>query len=376
VEGRQVHPDLYDEDIVAMAVDVNVYLNRLKNIKLTKEQQQTVVLVVVVIVAAIFGYFKYVLGPLNVDIAKYRKDLDTMKSDIQEAKIINPEEYRQRRDRVQAGNQYVARRLPPADSAMWNLQDLVRISLGDVWLDKFTVDRGSALTQDYEGFRKSVAAVTLATDFHRLGSFLSRLSGEESIYCVEDPQLNEPSDEFKKSQRATVLATLKLVTFATEVKKPGGVMPEVKGDPKDIIKSHKFEIIRTDYHSDDRRDPFESQMPFKRIQKETSVKVRIGSLKLSSVITGKQKVAIFKELHGPSFSYILVNGVLLGPERQPIPGVAGTIEPLNRQGEYRVTLKQGADRIEFSLVNSDLIENTAVRKRQESEKQRINSKNE
>ena len=98
-----------------MAVDVNVYLNRLKNIKLTKEQQQTVVLVVVVIVAAIFGYFKYVLGPLNVDIAKYRKDLDTMKSDIQEAKIINPEEYRQRRDRVQAGNQYVARRLPPAE---------------------------------------------------------------------------------------------------------------------------------------------------------------------------------------------------------------------------------------------------------------------
>jgi hypothetical protein len=138
------------------------------------------------------------------------------------------------------------------------------------------------------------------------------------------------------------------------------------GDAKEALKGRKFETLRIEYRQDERRDPFEAQVPFKRLQKETNAKVRIGSLKLSSVITGKQKVAIFRELHGPAYSYILVNGILLGPQRKPIPGVAGTIEPLNRQGEYRVTLKQGADRIDFSLLNRGLADNSAIRERQES----------
>jgi Tfp pilus assembly protein PilO len=202
-----------------MATDVNVYLNKLKNIKLTKEQQQTVVLVVVVIVAGVFGYFRYVLGPLNADITKYRKDLDKMKTEIQEARTINMEDYRQRLAKVQAGVQFLSRRLPPADSAVWKMQDLVRMSLeGNVWLEKFAVDRTPNLTSEYEGFRKSVAIVTLATDYHQLGAFLSRLSGEDNVYYVEDLQIREAGEDVKLAQNATITATMRLVTYAEIVK--------------------------------------------------------------------------------------------------------------------------------------------------------------
>ncbi len=125
-------------------------------------------------------------------------------------------------------------------------------------------------------------------------------------------------------------------------------------EPKDLIKSRKWEVQPVPYRTEGRPDPFLSQVPLKNVLREGQGRIRIVSLGLSTIIVGKRKVAIFKELHGPEFSYILVNGALIGPDHKPIPGVAGTIEALNGKAEYRVTLKQGGDKVEFTQPNWEL----------------------
>ena len=132
-------------------------------------------------------------------------------------------------------------------------------------------------------------------------------------------------------------------------------------EPKDIIKNRKWEIQPVPYRTDGRHDPFQTQIPLKNVLREGEGRVRIVSLALSTIIVGKRKVAVFKELHGPEFSYILVNGALIGPDHKPIPGVAGTIEAINARAEYRVTLKQGGDKVEFTQPNWELAGRKAER---------------
>ena len=133
------------------------------------------------------------------------------------------------------------------------------------------------------------------------------------------------------------------------------------GESKDAIKAHKWEIQPVPYRDEGRRDPFIPLVPLKAQPHSAEWRVRIVSLGLSSVVVGKRKVAVFKELHGPDYSYILVNGVLIGPDHKPIPGVAGTIEAINNRAEYRVVLKQGAEKVEYSMPNWELAE-TKIRK--------------
>jgi len=122
-------------------------------------------------------------------------------------------------------------------------------------------------------------------------------------------------------------------------------------DSKDTIKGHKYEIQPTPYRDEGRVDPFSSLVPLRNVRRRDDWKVRIASLSLSSVIWGKKKVAILNEVHGPRYAYILMNGVLVGPDHRPIPGVAGTIEQLGGRAGYRVILKQGAERIEYAMTN-------------------------
>jgi len=122
-------------------------------------------------------------------------------------------------------------------------------------------------------------------------------------------------------------------------------------EARDAIKTHKYEIRPTPYRDEGRRDPFAPMVPLRAVRQRDDWKVRIASLELSSVIMGKKKVAIFNEVHGPRYSYILVNGVLIGPNHRPVPGIAGSIEPVGNRGEYRVVLKQGAERIEYAMAN-------------------------
>ena len=131
-------------------------------------------------------------------------------------------------------------------------------------------------------------------------------------------------------------------------------------EPRDFIKAYKFTPLLVEYSSGGRGDPFDPLVPLRTVRSRGKLKVRIESLRVSSVIVGKQKVAILKELHGPT-SYILVNSVLLGSDRKPIPGIMGMIEEINKYGEYRVILKQGADKVVFTVVNKDLAEMKAAR---------------
>ena len=121
-------------------------------------------------------------------------------------------------------------------------------------------------------------------------------------------------------------------------------------EPKDVIKAYKFEVRPIEYKASFRPDPFVSKLPLKTSSAPEEWKVRIASLKLTSVIVGNRKVAIFRESSGPSFAYILVNGALLGPDHKPVPGVEGNIESLPAKGEYRVILKQGVESVEFTLA--------------------------
>jgi len=136
----------------------------------------------------------------------------------------------------------------------------------------------------------------------------------------------------------------------------GVLLPAVASaaESRDAIKGHRYEIQPTPYSDEGRQDPFSPLVPLRAVKRREDWKVRIASLSLSSVIWGKRKVAIFNEVHGPRFAYILMNGILIGPDHRPIPGVAGTIEPAGVRGGYRVVLKQGAERIEFAMTNWDL----------------------
>lgn len=147
--------------------------------------------------------------------------------------------------------------------------------------------------------------------------------------------------------RAAFLATLALGLAVAAA-------PGRAGEPKDVIKGRKWEVQPAAYRDEGRRDPFQPLVPLKNVLREGEGKLRIVSLALSSVIVGKRKVAVFKELHGPDFSYILVNGALIGPDHKPIPGVAGVIEALNNKAEYVVTLKQGGDKVTFTQPNWEL----------------------
>jgi len=133
------------------------------------------------------------------------------------------------------------------------------------------------------------------------------------------------------------------------------VAPRAGAEPKDTIKDHKYVIRSVPYNDNGHADPFVALVPLKTADNPGEWKVRIDSLRLSSVIVGRNKVAIFNELHGPVYSYILVNGVLLGPDRKPVPGIAGVIEPAALPGEYRVTLRQGADKVDYTIRNLELL---------------------
>jgi len=119
------------------------------------------------------------------------------------------------------------------------------------------------------------------------------------------------------------------------------------------IKKYKFDISPISYRGKSEKDPFIPLVPLRAGFEGGGWKVRIGTLKLSSVIMGKQKVAVFKEMSGPSYSYILLNGILVGPDHKPIPGVAGIIEPMAGKGDYRVTLRQGAESVIHTLTNEN-----------------------
>ncbi len=121
------------------------------------------------------------------------------------------------------------------------------------------------------------------------------------------------------------------------------------------IKDYKFAVRAVEYKGKTEVDPFGPGIPMKTVVDRKDWKVRISTLKMSSVIVGKQKVAIFTEMIGPAYSYILRNGILVGPDHKPIPGIKGTLEETKRRGEFRVILQQGGETVVHTMRIGDTI---------------------
>lgn len=201
---------------------MNLDLTKLKNLKLTKEQQQYLVGAVLGIAASVYGYLTYVLAPLNKEIVDLQTKVKEKQDSLEKARKLKAqwEEYTQRLSRVQTGLQYVSRRLPPDASGSLQIEQLIKMCLeGGVQLTTFTPDAGTANKSEFGGFKKNISAMTLISDFHRLGNFFSRLSGEDVVYYVDDLALTVPPDN---PLHNTIQATMKLVTY-TDI--GGGAKP-------------------------------------------------------------------------------------------------------------------------------------------------------
>jgi Tfp pilus assembly protein PilO len=194
---------------------MNLDLNKLKNLKLTKEQQQFLVGGILGLAAGVYGYWTFALTPLNKEITDLTAKVKEKRDGLDKAKRLKAqwEEYTQRLARVQTGTQYASRRLPPDSEFTVQLERLIKLCLeGGVELGAFTTEKagGTANKSEFAGYKKNVSGLTLVSDYHRLGAFLSRLSGEDVIYYVDDLTMAvAPANPLHE----TVLATMKLVTY-------------------------------------------------------------------------------------------------------------------------------------------------------------------
>lgn len=200
-------------------MELNLDLAKLKNIKLTKDQQQYVVVAVVLTGAAIWGYWTQLMVPLSKSIVEKRDLLQDERRKLEEARKFDQKEYDLRMEKMQEGMRYLSRRLPPADEGYTELKRLIRIALeGNVELKSFKPEKGKP-SKDFAGFRQNLATAIVDADYHQLGSFLSKLTGEELLYVVDELQLTGVAPDASRPLAPRVSATLKLVTYAEE-KKP------------------------------------------------------------------------------------------------------------------------------------------------------------
>ena len=195
-------------------------LANLKNLKLTKEQQQYLVVGILAIAGSVYGYWSFLLTPLNKSIVDLTKQLKDKQESIEKARRIKSqwEEYTQRLSRVQSGMQYISRRLPPDAGVNVELQRLIKMTLeGGVEMAAYGSEKNAGNKSEFPGYKKNIANLILVADFHRLGNFLSRLSGEDIVYNIEDLQLAAAPEN---KLRHSIGAGVKLVTY-TEISAGG-----------------------------------------------------------------------------------------------------------------------------------------------------------
>ena len=195
-----------------MSAGFNLDLAKLKNIKLTKEQQQTVVGAVLLAAGAVYGYWHFIMTPLGKEIGVCETALVKKEESLKKAKVFKREDYLQRLTKVQAGLQFVSRRLPAAEAESTNLKRFIKITLeSGIELVRYVPEKGAITKPDMEGYRKNVATIEVRTDFHKLGMFLSRLSGEEPVFYVADMQLRSLESD---QGGVSVVATMKLINYS------------------------------------------------------------------------------------------------------------------------------------------------------------------
>lgn len=197
-------------------------LNKLKNIKLTKEQQQYVVLGIVLVGGAIYGYWNFLIVPARNQIGALEKALVDKQANIEKARRLKAqwEEYGQRLARVQLGNAFVAKRMPPAVAVDLSLTRLIRMATeGGIYINQATGEPESARGKsEYEGFKKTTTSMQFSGDFHKLGDFLARLSGEDLVYLVDDVAMRGTSRDVQDRVHISTQTQFKLVSYFEIVK--------------------------------------------------------------------------------------------------------------------------------------------------------------
>ena len=200
---------------------MNIDLNKLKNIKLTKEQQQYVALAVVSVAAAVYGYWNFLLKPLSVQQEFWSKTVKESTGNLQKAKEFkkNWAEFETRLARVQTGEQYVSRRILPAPGADQLMLRISKLALeSGVGLTSYKPDDATTSEMVEAGIYKNYGRLEISTTFHQLGFFFSRLSGEDVIYNVDELEVT-PNVMNPEGTGMTLKGVLKFVSYSTP---PGG----------------------------------------------------------------------------------------------------------------------------------------------------------
>jgi Tfp pilus assembly protein PilO len=199
--------------------DFRLDLKKLKNIKLTKEQQQYVVLGVLLLAGGVYGYWNLLMKPMAEEAERIQKELKTKKENLEQARKLRAtwEEYMQRLARVQAASQYVNRRLPPKSEFSASPTRFVKLALegGVTFAGYRAIETPAASQSEFEGFEKQLANVVLMGEFHKLGEFLSRLSGEDVVYNIGDVNLVGGNFEAQERFNITTSISVDLISYAS-----------------------------------------------------------------------------------------------------------------------------------------------------------------
>lgn len=203
-----------------MATEFKLDLSKLKNIKLTQQQQQYVVMAVIAVGGAVYGYWNYLIKPMNEEIKTLSKTFSEKKEDLKQAKEFeaNWMLYEQRLAKTQEGIRYVARRFPRKEHQTVDFTKLLTMTQArGLELTGYTAKKVKGKEKnEFEGFEKTVVAIIVVTDFHGVGRFFSLLSGEDILYLVEEVSLKAiPTNELKQ----TVTAEFNLSTYVAVTKK-------------------------------------------------------------------------------------------------------------------------------------------------------------
>jgi Tfp pilus assembly protein PilO len=197
--------------------DIKIDFNKLKNMKLTKEQQQYVAAAVMGLGLAVYSYWNFGLKPLNTEIADIQKTLTEKRDNLEKAKRLKGqwEEYNQRLARVQTASQFLARRLPRLADYNVGVPKMTKMTLeGGVTLGAYGEDKSANVRSEFDGYVKRVSLIMLVGGYHKLGEFLSRLSAEDLVYNIEDVQMLGSPDMFQQQYHQSTALAMKLVTYA------------------------------------------------------------------------------------------------------------------------------------------------------------------
>lgn len=198
------------------ALNLTLDLSKLKSIKLTKEQQQGAVLAVVLVAGLGYAYWNYGVAPLARDAVRMEKELADKQENLKRARDMKRREveYAERLQRVQIGQQFVARRLPVMRSPFEGIVRMNKtLQTKNMVLVSSVPDASPAASKsEFAGLDKDVNVVTVDGDFNSLGQFLSSLSAEDIVYYIEELQL-APADAARGPGK--VRATLRLVSHTT-----------------------------------------------------------------------------------------------------------------------------------------------------------------